>query len=311
MALLFFGRDKLKALQWKASPLHKGWAALHACALALFAATDLYLANFATPGTYLEHAAMCVWYSLIALLPVTLGGALIYLRKPMHLFRSLGNAWGLAAMCDVLMMSVRSLLILAWDRPHSWLGHRMQAATFRGVKLLLGFFYPDVFRDSAHYMVGTKAFHIVIADECSGVEGLALMLSLTVGWLLYSRRELRLGRALLLVPASLLLSWLMNLVRLTVLIAIGSAGYPAVALGGFHSQAGWILFSCVALGFLLTVNNVAWFRQSGPALGAVPSPAPQVSGRPSGCDQCRRRVSSAMACNPCRGTAGRGGLGRL
>jgi exosortase E/protease (VPEID-CTERM system) len=156
----------------------------------------------------------------------------------------------------------------------------MQAATFRGVKLLLGFFYPDVFRDSAHYMVGTKAFHIVIADQCSGVEGLALMLSLTVGWLLYSRRELRLGRALLLVPASLLLSWLMNLVRLTALIAIGNAGYPAVALGGFHSQAGWILFSCVALGFLLTVNNVAWFRQSGPALGAVPSPAPQVSGGP-------------------------------
>ena len=51
VALLFFGRDKLKALQWKASPWHKGWAALHACALALFAATDLYLANSATPGT--------------------------------------------------------------------------------------------------------------------------------------------------------------------------------------------------------------------------------------------------------------------
>jgi exosortase E/protease (VPEID-CTERM system) len=280
VALLFFGRDKLKALQWNASPLHKGWAALHACALALFVATDLYLANSATPGTFIERAAMCAWYSALVFMPVTLGGALIYLRKPMHLFRSLGNAWGLAAMCDVLMMSVRSLLILAWDRPHSWLGHRMQAATFRGVKLLLGFFYPDVFRDSAHYMVGTKAFHIVIADQCSGVEGLALMLSLTVGWLLYSRRELRLGRALLLVPASLLLSWLMNLVRLTALIAIGNAGYPAVALGGFHSQAGWILFSCVALGFLLTVNNVAWFRQSGPALGAVPSPAPQVSGGP-------------------------------
>ena len=280
VALLFFGRDKLKALQWSASPLHKGWAALHACALALFAATDLYLAHSATPGTALERGAKCAWFALIALLPVTLGGALIYLRKPMHLFRSLGNAWGLAAMCDVLMMSVRSLLILAWDRPHSWLGHRMQAATFRGVKLLLGLFYPDVFRDSAHFMVGTKAFPVVIADQCSGIEGLALMLSLTVGWLLYTRRELRLGRALLLVPASLLLSWLMNLVRLAVLIAIGSAGYPAVALGGFHSQAGWILFSCVALGFLLTVNNVAWFRQSGPALGAVPSPAPQVSGNP-------------------------------
>jgi exosortase E/protease (VPEID-CTERM system) len=69
-------------------------------------------------------------------------------------------------------------------------------------------------------------------------------------------------------------------VRLAALIAIGNAGYPDVALGGFHSQAGWILFSCVALAFLLTVDNVAWFRQSAPALAEVPSPAPQVSSSP-------------------------------
>jgi hypothetical protein len=40
VALIFFGRDKLKALQWSASPVHKGWAVLHGCALALFVATD-------------------------------------------------------------------------------------------------------------------------------------------------------------------------------------------------------------------------------------------------------------------------------
>ena len=280
VALLFFARDKLKALPWSVAPLHKLWALLHASALLLFIATDFFLAHSATSGTALHRAAMAAWYGLLVALPVTLGGALIHLPNPLRLFQSLGNAWGLAAMCDVLMMSLRSLLIAIWDSPHSWLGHRMQAATFRGVKLLLGLFYPDVFRDSTHYMVGTRAFSIIIADQCSGVEGLALMLSLTVGWLLYARRELRLARAIVLVPLSLLLIWLLNLVRLAGLIAIGNAGYPDVALGGFHSQAGWILFSCVALAFLLTVNNVAWFRQSGPALAEVPSPAPQVSGSP-------------------------------
>jgi exosortase E/protease (VPEID-CTERM system) len=145
---------------------------------------------------------------------------------------------------------------------------------------LLGFFTPNVVTDPAHFVVGTSAFPIVIADQCSGVEGLALMLSLTVGWILYARRELRLVRALVLVPLSLLLSWLLNLVRIAALIAIGNAGYPDVALGGFHSQAGWILFSCVALAFLLTVNNVAWFRLSGPALAEGPFPTPQVSGSP-------------------------------
>jgi len=277
VALLFFARDKLKALPWSATPLHKLWALLHASALLLFVATDLFLANVATPGTPLERAAMAAWYGLLVSLPVTLGGALIHLPDPLRLVRSLGNAWGLAAVCDVLMMSVRSLLIIAWDRPDSWLGHAMQVATFRGVAVLLGFFTPNVVTDPAHFVVGTHAFPIFIADQCSGVEGLALMLSLTVGWLLYARRELRLARALLLVPFSLLLSWLLNLVRLAVLIAIGNAGYPDVALGGFHSQAGWILFSCVALAFLLTVNNVSWFRLSGPVLATVPSTAPQVN----------------------------------
>ncbi|MGD0888190.1 MAG: exosortase E/protease, VPEID-CTERM system [Acidobacteriaceae bacterium] len=280
VALLFFARDKLKSLHWSAAPLHKLWALLHASAILLFVATDLFLANSATQGTPLQRVAMAAWYGLLVSLPITLGGALIHLPNPLRLFQSLGKAWGLAAVCDLLMMSVRSLLIIAWDRPDSWLGHAMQMATFRGVAVLLGFFTPAVVNDSAHFMVGTSAFAVIIADQCSGVEGLALMLSLTVGWLIYARCELRLARALVLVPLSLLLSWLLNLVRLAVLIAIGNAGYPDVALGGFHSQAGWILFSCVALAFLITVNNVAWFRLSGPAPAAIPSPAPQVSGSP-------------------------------
>jgi len=276
VALLFFGRDKLKAMQWSASPVHKGWAVLHASALALFVVTDYFLTYSATPGTALERGAMCAWYGLLVFLPIALGGALIHLPNPLHLIRGLGNAWGLAALCDLLMMSVRSLLIVAWDRPHSWLGHRMQVATFHGVALLLGFFYHDVFRDPGHFWVGTRSFSVVVADQCSGVEGLALMLSLTVSWLLYTRRELRLRRALLLVPIALYLSWLLNLVRLASLIAIGSAGYTTVALGGFHSQAGWILFSFVGLCFLVTVNKVSWFRRSPPAAANQPTYVPQA-----------------------------------
>lgn len=265
VALLFFGREKLKELRWPVSPLHWGWAVLHGCVLALFVKTDYFLTNSVAPGTSLQHGVLCVWYGLLLLFPVTLGGALIYLSKPLSLIRALGNAWGLAAICDLLMMSVRSLLIIAWDRPDSWLGHRLQEATFHGVTVLLNLFYPTVFRDPGHFMVGTSVFSVIVADQCSGVEGLALMLSLTVGWLLFTRNELRLRRALLLVPIALYLSWLLNMVRIATLIAIGNAGYTAIALGGFHTQAGWILFSFVGLIFLITVNNVSWFRRAAPA----------------------------------------------
>ena len=34
------------------------------------------------------------------------------------------------------------------------------------------------------------------------------------------------------------------------LIAIGALGHPSVAVGGFHSQAGWIAFNAVGLGLV-------------------------------------------------------------
>jgi exosortase E/protease (VPEID-CTERM system) len=48
-----------------------------------------------------------------------------------------------------------------------------------------------------------------------------------------------------------------------VLIVIGTAGWRDVALGGFHSQAGWITFNVVALGFVALVNRRGLFMKSG------------------------------------------------
>ena len=59
--------------------------------------------------------------------------------------------------------------------------------------------------------------------------------------------------------------WLMNVLRITVLIIIGSWGWPDVAMGGFHSQAGWLGFIAVALG-LMTVAG----RLPGIAVSAGP-----------------------------------------
>jgi exosortase E/protease (VPEID-CTERM system) len=275
VALLFFGRSKLRAMQWTVPPIRKGWAAVHGCALAALLVTNIYLIVFAEQGTGLTRGLICLWYAWLILLPITLGQSLFGLSRLWLLLRSLGGAWGLATLCGTLMFFTRNLMMMAWDTPDSKFGHALQLATFRGVQRLLGLFYSDVLSDPQAYVIGTRAFAVQVAGVCSGVEGLALMLSLTIGWLLYSRRELRMGRALLLVPLSLISIWLLNLVRITALIAIGNAGYGTVAIGGFHSEAGWILFSGVALGFLLTVNSVEWFRSSDAAL-AIGGGAPVV-----------------------------------
>jgi len=100
---------------------------------------------------------------------------------------------------------------------------------------------------------------VTILPWCAGFEGTALMLVFSVAWLGYFRREFRFPRALLLVPAGMLMIWLTNAVRITALILIGVAGAPSVAVGGFHSQAGWIAFNCVALCFAVIAGRLPWF----------------------------------------------------
>ena len=52
--------------------------------------------------------------------------------------------------------------------------------------------------------------------------------------------------------------WLLNAVRIVALIAIGTAGWPDVAMGGFHSQAGSLLFATIALGLVALSRTSAF-----------------------------------------------------
>jgi exosortase E/protease (VPEID-CTERM system) len=51
-------------------------------------------------------------------------------------------------------------------------------------------------------------------------------------------------------------------VRIATLILIGDAGAPAVATGGFHSQAGWIAFNGVALSLACVAHRIPWLSST-------------------------------------------------
>src|SRR5205814_2154908 len=93
---------------------------------------------------------------------------------------------------------------------------------------------------------------------CSGLEGMGLMLVFGALWLGFFHQDYRFPRALLLIPVGMGLMFLLNSVRIAALILIGHAGARSVALGGFHSQAGWIAFNCVALGLVSIAGRVPW-----------------------------------------------------
>ncbi len=134
--------------------------------------------------------------------------------------------------------------------------------TFRMVVWMLQPFTTGLQADAAARSLSTGRFTVEIADICSGLEGVGLMLAFCMAWLWYFRREYFFPRALLIIPAGVLLVFVLNAVRIGALLLIGDAGYPGIASVGFHSQAGWIAFNLAAFTVAIVAKGSAWMNRT-------------------------------------------------
>lgn len=142
--------------------------------------------------------------------------------------------------------------------------------TFRLVQLFLRPF-GSFKSDPSLMTIGSSRFTVEIAPACSGLEGIGLILLFTATWLLLFRKECRFPHAFLLLPGGAAIAFLLNSVRIASLVMIGNLGFEGIAAGGFHSQAGWILFNLVALGICLMARDSQWIANRPASLS--PNPA--------------------------------------
>lgn len=261
-ALLFFGRSKLHGYPFGDYYISYGFAALHIAVVGSIVAGARLFAQHVANGTWSFPFGTTLFSVLLLLLVTTLVTTLLPVRRLVPVARSLGVAWIYAVVCWKLSVYVRGFVIHnAWDDRASSLGHALQFACLAGSSALLRVFYPHVYSNPTSMILGTPHYMVFISGVCSGIEGLALVLVLTVAWLIFTRREVRLARAAMLVPVALVFVWLMNIVRVAMLVMIGDAGHPRIADKGFHSEAGWITFNMASLGFLFVAQRVTWFRK--------------------------------------------------
>lgn len=150
---------------------------------------------------------------------------------------------------------------LAWSLAQSTqeMWRPLSNLTFEASASLLGLIYSDTIVDPTLKNLGTRDFVVNIAPACSGYEGIGLVTVFTVFYLSVFRKEFRFPQALLLLPIGIITIWLFNALRITILIAIGSSFSEKVALGGFHSQAGWIAFIIVIVGLLIAAHKFTFF----------------------------------------------------
>lgn len=168
--------------------------------------------------------------------------------------QALGSIWWYAA------VAAAAAALAMWSSQQLWRG--MAQVTFDAVQWLLGWVVPTLQIDPAHLIIDTGRFGVSIDPVCSGLEGMGLMLAFCTVLLLLFRQELIIPRALLIVPAGLLLTFALNIVRIAALVLIGHAGYASVAVYGFHSQAGWIAFNGAAVVVALVTVRSRWLSRA-------------------------------------------------
>jgi exosortase E/protease (VPEID-CTERM system) len=160
--------------------------------------------------------------------------------------------------------------LLAWGagQASSTIWAQLAPVTLSVVAAMLRVVLPDLMVDEATATIGTPAFAVQIAPVCSGFEGIGLILALLGAYMIVERKHLLFPRVLMLLPAAVATVWTANALRIALLIVIGNEFSPQLALGGFHSKAGWLLFSAIALGFIAVARRTRYFTLESEQPGA-------------------------------------------
>jgi exosortase E/protease (VPEID-CTERM system) len=246
-------RLQAAAASFRSAPVRIGWMLGHLLLVAILAPLSYLLYRHTVTELSLA-AVVAVWIVVGAAATVAAVFAMSPWSRWLGAARALGFIWWYAAIAALLGTGAMQLAQSIWTPT--------AALTFGLVRRLLAPILPALTADPNTMVLSTNRFAVQIADQCSGLEGVSLMLAFSGAWLLYFRREYIFPRALLLIPAGVAAIFALNVLRIAALILIGNAGFPDVAVYGFHSQAGWIAFIAVACGLVLLSRRSAWLNRT-------------------------------------------------
>lgn len=234
---------------FRMAPIRIPWLLAHIALIAFLAPLSYVLYRYISTGP--SFVATVVLWSVVAAAAVM---AALMCMAPLPLWREAARALGPTSWYAIFAALVSASAIQITQK----LWEPTAGLTFELVRRLLAPVLPTLTADPATLVLSTGRFAVYIADLCSGLEGVGLMLAFAGAWLLYFRDEYIFPRALLLIPAGVAAIFGLNVLRIAALVLIGDAGFPDVAVYGFHSQAGWIAFIAAACGLVLLSRHSSW-----------------------------------------------------
>ncbi|MBV8781673.1 MAG: exosortase E/protease, VPEID-CTERM system [Phycisphaerae bacterium] len=225
----------------------------HLALLALFSTTSSFVLSSAIHSSRTAELWIAGWLLLL----VGTIGCWAAMMLPLALWKRLGRrSSGLIVGAFVLGLAGAATYRLnrGWGL--------LSRSTIWIVEHCLRLLFTHTISDPVQRMVGTGTFAVQIDKQCAGYEGIALVCLFLGIYIWCFRGNLRFPQALLLVPAGIILSWMGNILRIIGLIAFGSAISADIAMDGFHSQAGWLLFIGLTLGLVVLSQRSKVFSKS-------------------------------------------------
>ena len=273
-ALLFGGAalaDEFRRLSLRATSSRRGFLAFLLIHLAVFGGFAWLTAVVWEGGVESSpHAGRwaAAWGLVGALDVATLLAAALPLSFWLPIVRRCWPALLIGVLVGVGSWFMGQYTNALWSPFHRW--------TFQTVRALLSLILPDLVSEPSSFRLGAGAFVVTIHPTCSGYEGIGLIWVFVGAYLWHFRHEMKWPRALILLPIGTVLIWLVNAFRIAALVVIGVKMSRSVALGGFHSQGGWLAFLAVSLGLFLAARRMPYFRADSDLAEPADAPNPTV-----------------------------------
>jgi exosortase E/protease (VPEID-CTERM system) len=156
-----------------------------------------------------------------------------------------------------IALTVCAVGLAAWGagRLTSGLWLPLNRSTLWLVNAILRLIFGVTIYKPERFYIGTPKYAVYLAPQCSGFEGMGLIAVLITAFLWISRRRLRFPWAFALLPIGVGAIWVINAVRIALLVVLGTCVSGTVAMSGFHSQAGWLGFNLVGLGMIALASR--------------------------------------------------------
>ncbi|NNL87911.1 MAG: exosortase E/protease, VPEID-CTERM system, partial [Marinicaulis sp.] len=256
VVIMLAPRFRKIAAEWRNESSRYQWRGWVIANLALFAVLLVATQRFNSIGGLTTSnppwLLFTLWIAAVGALYVFTGlglASLKFWRRRLSIDRwTLLVAAGAAFLIEAAAMASRQ----------SW--NFLSEATFKFSTAILQLYESEVFVDPANRIIGVKDFDVNIAAACSGYEGIGLVTTFLAIYLWIFRSVLRFPNAYLVIPFGIAAIWILNGVRIAALVSIGAHFSPEVAVNGFHSQAGWMMFLIVTIGIMVLTHRLSFFH---------------------------------------------------